>query len=63
MEIQGDGRVLTSRQIRKGAAVPVTDLDVSGVSELKFVVSNPQGGGPSGSGAEPEGVFADPVLR
>lgn len=63
MEVQGDGRVLVSRQVRKGAAETVTDLDVTGVSELKFVVSNPQGGGPSGSGSEPEGVFADPVLR
>jgi hypothetical protein len=69
LEILGDGRVLMSRQVKKGATVPLTGLDVAGVSELKFVVSNtgPAGpaeaAGPSGSGDEPEGVFADPVLH
>jgi len=61
LEILGDGRVLMSQQVKKGVDVPVANLDVSGVSELKFVVSNTQT--PSDPGDGPEGVFADPVLR
>jgi hypothetical protein len=63
-EIQGDGRVLMSQVVKKGAGVPLAGLDVSGVSQLKFVVSNSQAAQPPGSDADgPEGVFADPVLR
>ena len=50
-----------SQVVKKGDDVPLTGLDVSGVSQLKFVVSNPQAASPAG--ADPEGVFADPVLR
>lgn len=63
LEIQGDGRVLVSRQVGKGDSVPLAGLDVTGVNELKFVVSGIQTRAPSGSSSEPEGVFADPVLR
>lgn len=61
-EIRGDGRVLVSEAIEKGADVPLTALDVSGVSQLTFVVSN-TGSAHGGSGDGPEGVFTDPVLR
>jgi hypothetical protein len=60
LEILGDRRVLASRLVAKGATVPLTGIDVSGVSELRFVVSNL---GPGAAGDGPEGVFADPVLR
>src|SRR5581483_7308451 len=33
-EIQGDGRVLASRDLRKGTTVPIDAVDVSGVNEL-----------------------------
>jgi hypothetical protein len=63
LEILGDGRVLMSQVVNKGVDVPVTGIDVSGVSELKFVVSNPATSPSAASGEEPEGVFGDPVLR
>ena len=63
LEIQGDGRVLMSQVVKKGTDLPLAGLDVSGVSQLKFVVSNTQGAPSSGSDDGPEGVFADPVLR
>jgi hypothetical protein len=63
LEIQGDGRVLMSQVVKKGADVPLAGLDVTGVSQLKFVVSNTQSTALSRSGDGPEGVFADPVLR
>jgi hypothetical protein len=63
MEILGDGRVLMSQVVEKGADVSLSGLDVSGVSELKFAVSNPRPSRTGAAGDGPEGVFADPLLR
>ena len=60
LEIWGDGRLLVSRVAGKGAPVRISDLDVTGIQQLKFLAASSH---PPIPGVQPEAVFADPVLR
>jgi hypothetical protein len=60
MEIWADGQLLVSQVVDKNTPLPIGDLDVTGVYQLKFLAASEH---PPIPGVQPEAVFADPVLR
>lgn len=60
LEIWADGRLLVSRVVTKGAPLQISELDVTGVNQLKFLAASEH---PPIPGIQPEAVFADPILR
>lgn len=60
LEIWGDGRLLVSQVVDKNAPLQISELDVTGIYQLKFLAASEH---PPIPGVQPEAVFADPVLR
>lgn len=63
IEIYGDGRLLYSETVAKGAPRAIAGLDISGVIELKLLASSAGPGLTQRDPQAPAAVFVDPVLE